>query len=433
MYKVAGAFLLLFVGPTLADEVSFIATPAEQALIDLMTQYNKAQDAYFDDGVSFPSAKDKEQALKDGRLSNPDATYLPKLLDFEKQYEGQNVGLLALYHVYAGSHNVIFDPAGAPRKTARRKAAPRLAKYAQSELMPNLARIAVSPYHQPEVDKALASIAADNSTPSLTCVALRYEMAQSATDAYERMQSVQQRMYELRNEAKPINADELYWKEIFQAFLPKEAVERRYAAAMIELEEIAARHPTQRVPGFESVDEKGFVFRSVDDRSQATFSDKAAALLFRERHLSVGSPAPGLSVSLLDGSQWRMADHLGKVVLVQFSFTGCGPCEEMYSDLADLKDKFGPQVEILTIMRDATATSAKEKVASGKLTWSVAHDGKPGSVTSEWSVQKFPTVYVIDRSGRIAHQEIASLHETASRLSKDKATPSQNRLSRSSR
>jgi len=53
-------------------------------------------------------------------------------------------------------------------------------------------------------------------------------------------------------------------------------------------------------------------------------------------------------------------------------------------------------------MRDETADAAREAAKNGKLTWSVALDGKPGRIVTKWAVRGFPTVYVIDKDGMIA-------------------------------
>jgi peroxiredoxin len=136
--------------------------------------------------------------------------------------------------------------------------------------------------------------------------------------------------------------------------------------------------------------------------SQQLLAERAAAVLFKERQLSIGATAPELEVSLLDNKTWRMADQRGKVVIVQFSFTGCNPCEQMYPDLADLAAKHGRRVEVLTLMSDAAPESALAGVASGKFTWSIALDGSPGRIASKWSVSGFPETYVVDLEGKIA-------------------------------
>jgi hypothetical protein len=57
-------------------------------------------------------------------------------------------------------------------------------------------------------------------------------------------------------------------------------------------------------------------------------------------------------------------------------------------------------------MRDKTPENALDAVDSGKITWSVAADGNPGSIATKWSVSSFPETYVVDRDGNIAAYDL---------------------------
>ncbi len=189
--------------------------------------------------------------------------------------------------------------------------------------------------------------------------------------------------------------------------------------AMRTVEELAEKSASPRFPDIEGVDERNYIIRISEDNTQPRVAEKAAAALFKQRHLIVGAKAPDLEAPLLNGTTWRMMDQLGKVIVIQFSFTGCGPCEQMYPDLAALAAEYPEQLEILTLMRDETPVSALEGTKSGKLTWSVAVDGKPGRITTKWSVSSFPTIYVVDKNGNIAAEDVRgdALRDEVARLS----------------
>ena len=52
-------------------------------------------------------------------------------------------------------------------------------------------------------------------------------------------------------------------------------------------------------------------------------------------------------------------------------------------------------------MRDETPDHAREATHDGTITWNVACDGNPGKICDRWSVNSFPTIYLIDPTGQI--------------------------------
>lgn len=396
-------------------------TPAEQELVVLMSDYYDKLEVYWNARRDYENYDAYQEALAEGRVVDPNAEYIPKLLEFEAAHHGADIGLLALWHVFKEAAR--GGTVDSPTNVGRREAAAGLAAYAQSELLPTVARVAMLGFHEPAVYESVAEIVKTPTTPDSSRDVLRFLLATEDLETRDRRKREAERMKSLRDGAETVTPSELGIREERFRTLPSEDVlRRRCQEAMRTLEELSHDDESPRLSGIEGVDEQWRVIRLTEDPSQPLLAEKAAAVLFKERHLKVGAQAPELEVTLLDDQLWRMADQHGKAVIVQFSFTGCGPCEQMYPDLVGMTAEFGDRLEILTLMRDETPESARDAVASGKMTWSVAHDGAPGRVTTRWSVDGFPTIYVIDREGRIsAHglrgdalrQEVTRLLESA--------------------
>ncbi len=68
------------------------------------------------------------------------------------------------------------------------------------------------------------------------------------------------------------------------------------------------------------------------------------------KRLAVGDPAPGFSLTTLDGSQIEMRSFVGKPTLVSFWATWCSPCYKEIPVLKELALKDG--VDIVTIALD---------------------------------------------------------------------------------
>jgi thiol-disulfide isomerase/thioredoxin len=159
-----------------------------------------------------------------------------------------------------------------------------------------------------------------------------------------------------------------------------------------------------RQPAVQGLDERWYLIRIDDKATQMMprLSELAEGVLFKESHLRPGKPAPDLELSLVNEKPWSLAAQRGKVVIIQFSFKGCGPCEAMYPDLRELQTSYTESLSIVSIMADEKRQDTEEAVSEGKLTWNVHWDGRRGPIATRWAVRGFPDVYVIDRNGEVA-------------------------------
>lgn len=111
--------------------------------------------------------------------------------------------------------------------------------------------------------------------------------------------------------------------------------------------------------------------------------------------------APGFSLVQLDGTPVRLADHLGKTVILDFWATWCAPCEVQMPVLDTLwKRRGGAELMVLGISVD---TDPSEKVSAWvekrSLEYPIAIAEQ--SLAVDYGVIGFPTLIVIDRVGRI--------------------------------
>src|SRR5260370_20325465 len=63
-------------------------------------------------------------------------------------------------------------------------------------------------------------------------------------------------------------------------------------------------------------------------------------------------PAPGFKLASLDGKPVTLADSHGKVVLLNFWATLCGPCRAEIPDLVALQNKYKNRLQILGLVVD---------------------------------------------------------------------------------
>ncbi len=114
--------------------------------------------------------------------------------------------------------------------------------------------------------------------------------------------------------------------------------------------------------------------------------------------------APDLAIPSLGGSTWRLADQKGKVVLVDFWATWCGPCRMTIPHMIELRQTIGEErLAIVGISLDQGGAPIVEPfVRQMGINYTILLDPQGRSAEQFGGVQGIPTFFLIDRSGRIA-------------------------------
>jgi len=119
----------------------------------------------------------------------------------------------------------------------------------------------------------------------------------------------------------------------------------------------------------------------------------------------LGQKAPDFTVATLDGGAFRLSDHGGQVVLVNWFATWCAPCiEEMPHLQKEVWEKFrGPDFAMVSIAREETLQVVRPFVLKHELTWPFALDPQREAY-AKYAEAFIPRNQVIDRSGTIIFQ-----------------------------
>ena len=123
-----------------------------------------------------------------------------------------------------------------------------------------------------------------------------------------------------------------------------------------------------------------------------------------------GSLLPDFSVDLLDGGEFRLSNHRGQVVILNFWGTTCAPCVEELPSFERLKTTY-PDAEILAIHTEAGAKKAKDFIA-GK-SWDhldFALDSREKGIMKLLNVSEaLPTTILLNPQGVVTYNAQASL------------------------
>jgi peroxiredoxin len=135
---------------------------------------------------------------------------------------------------------------------------------------------------------------------------------------------------------------------------------------------------------------------------------KAVAMLKRQEEgkkiragLVKGAAFPDFDEKDLAGKPLSIASLKGKVVLIDFWATWCGPCVAELPNVLEAYEKHHADgFEIIGISLDRDRQKLETFVKQKKMTWPQYFDEK-GALAQQYGVESIPTTYLLDGEGKI--------------------------------
>ena len=128
-----------------------------------------------------------------------------------------------------------------------------------------------------------------------------------------------------------------------------------------------------------------------------TGADPFAA--FGVTHLAPGAQAAAFDLKALDGATLSSQELAGKVVVLNFWATWCGPCKEEMPSLARLQAQFDPaQVRVVTVTTDLYPQGIKQFLDHLGINLPVLFD-EDQELSRQFMVRGLPTTVLIGRDG----------------------------------
>ncbi len=151
-----------------------------------------------------------------------------------------------------------------------------------------------------------------------------------------------------------------------------------------------------------------------------TFS---AMMLFATTTIAGGNTtnatAPTFSGKTAEGLLINLADYKGKVVVLDFWTSGCGPCREGFPFLMKLHEKAKRGAfTVIAVNIDADAAKLKEFLSEQKSqpSFPIIADAQ-GKIPALFDLKSMPTTILIDKKGVIRYR-----HTSFTQVEKEKLT-----------
>jgi len=118
--------------------------------------------------------------------------------------------------------------------------------------------------------------------------------------------------------------------------------------------------------------------------------------------------APPFAVTTTDGQHISLDDLKGKVVLLDFWATWCGPCREALPHMRSIAKNFqGQPLVVLSISLDSNEQKWKDYIAKNEMSWLHYRDGGfTGPISKMFAVEAIPHTFTIDADGVLQDEHI---------------------------
>jgi peroxiredoxin len=117
-----------------------------------------------------------------------------------------------------------------------------------------------------------------------------------------------------------------------------------------------------------------------------------------------GQLAADIALPSVEGDTLRLSSLKGKVVLLDFWASWCGPCRVSNKSLVKLYSKYKKSgFEILGVSLDDDKGKWENAIKKDNITWLQVNDGGgwEAQTAIKWQIDAIPTSFLIDKEGRL--------------------------------
>jgi thiol-disulfide isomerase/thioredoxin len=157
------------------------------------------------------------------------------------------------------------------------------------------------------------------------------------------------------------------------------------------------------------IEEYGDVPHESARAEKRKLAEVAESRLNEMHNLAVGKPAPEIDGLDFDDKPRKLSDYRGKVVVLVFWGSWCGPCMREVPHERELVERLkGRPFALLGIDCDEDKEAAREAMVRERITWPNWQDGAPGEgpIAVRYHVEGYPATFVLDAEGIIRYRGV---------------------------
>lgn len=125
--------------------------------------------------------------------------------------------------------------------------------------------------------------------------------------------------------------------------------------------------------------------------------------LFLGSGLALAEPAPDFTLKSDNGKNIRLAEQRGKVVMINFWASWCGPCRKEMPLLDELYQRYEPAgFTLFGVNVEQNPEAAQRFLEDVGVSFPILYDPE-SSVSQRYQVDAMPTTVMVDRDGQVRY------------------------------
>ncbi len=156
---------------------------------------------------------------------------------------------------------------------------------------------------------------------------------------------------------------------------------------------------------------QGYYDKFDPELKKTTVGKGIAKKLGEFKSVTVGSKAPDFSAPNPEGKMVSLKESMGKVTIIDFWASWCGPCRQANPSVVALYNDYhakGLNIIGVSLDRPGQQDKWKEAIAKDKLTWPQVSNLKfwDDPIAVAYGIKAIPSTYIIDQSGFVVAKDL---------------------------